>query len=124
MSVIERERVETPQVEREVTEADVLHRAADLIEEFGWCQAVSARDVRGEGTSIVSPEAVSFCIGGAVLRAGLDLGLDLYRPKGWTDYRRGYADELLGYHWDWNDKRGRTKAEVVARLRSAAERSL
>jgi hypothetical protein len=119
MSVIERERVE----EKTVTKADVLHRAADLLEEFGWCRSVSARTATGEGTSVCAQDAVQFCMLGAVHRAALDLGLDWPRPKGWKDWPPYKARDYLGLGWTFNDDPGRTKAEVVAKLREEAERS-
>jgi hypothetical protein len=111
MSVIEQERVE----ERTVTEADVLNRAADLLEEFGWCQA----EMGSKGTG-------SFCAAGAMIEAAHELG---YPPRP-DETLFGFADRLLfggslshKRTWMFNDAHGRTKAEVVFALRSAAERS-
>lgn len=91
-----------------VTEADVLRRAADLLEEFGWCQG-----------DYGSKEAGAFCAVGACRQASSDL-----------NFRR---DEY-GLMWPesaleldnvppWNDDPARTKEEVIARLREAAERA-
>jgi hypothetical protein len=109
MTVVERERVQT-----EVTVRDVLHRAVDLLEEFGWCQGENeVRDNR------------PFCVGTAIQRAVIDYGID------WTDVEPHEWNAYLHSAWDacrfdrdmvqWNDTPGRTKAEVVARLRAAAE---
>lgn len=118
MSVVERERVE--EAKREVTEADVLHRAADLLEEFGWCQGDDAKDA--DGRSLIdptSPRAVSFCVGGAYTRACDDLGRDTHALS------IMHLKEVLGvselFVYLWNDRPGRTKQEVVSALRSAAE---
>jgi hypothetical protein len=106
MSVIERERIEAPQVEREVTEADVLHRAADLLEEFGWCQVKWG-----------SKEDGYFCAHGALMAAATDLGLGCGPVFGKAEQR---IRELHGSILGWNDQLGRTKEEVVAGLREAA----
>ena len=110
-----------PPETKEPTKRDVLHRAADLLEEFGWCQGIGGMpgSSRHEGR---------FCYLGAVARASYDFGaepsLDPYRD----------AAEVLGliYDWgrrgcavaktfDWNDDTARTRQEVVARLRAEAE---
>ena len=106
MSVVERERVVT-----EVTRRDVLHRAADLLEEFGWCQGHFAKTVDGRAVSAHSHDAVLFCAVGALAKAARDLSA----AAGETNF--GLDTDLSA----WNDERGRTKAEVVSRLRAAAE---
>src|SRR5689334_11279831 len=76
-----------------VTEADVLERAADLLEEFGWCQHAPARDEFGLGITPLDRGAVSFCMTGAFERAIFDLtGLswremgtgELIQRTGWS----------------------------------------
>jgi hypothetical protein len=116
MSVVETV-VETTVVP--VTRRDVLHRAADLLEEFGWCQHDYGSYRRG-----------AFCAVGAIAHAARDLGdpvpADSKRCTFIGQYEDKYQDiieaddGLLHY---WNDAPGRTKAEVVARLREAAERT-
>ena len=107
MTTIERERVRTVAAPAEVTAADVLERAADLLEEFGWCQ--DDYGSRREGT---------LCLFGAFQEARRDFGLPM---SGWSeDYLRPFrAVGILAPIW-WNDRPGRTKAEVVAKLREAA----
>lgn len=95
--------VETPAETRIApTVREVLHRAADLLEEFGWCQ-----------NDLGSKEQGEFCALGALDEAGLELGLPLFVvwPGEWA------CSDLV----NWNNKPGRTKAEVVAKLREAAE---
>jgi hypothetical protein len=124
MSIIERERIETcppqppPPETRKPTKRDVLHRAADLLEEFGWCQ--------GE---MGSKEAGALCLVSAVLNAHKDLhGTGL--PDGPEDrgnlspygaYNAAYR-EIVGASWCFNDV-ANSKAEVVSKLREAAERT-
>lgn len=129
MSVIERE-VVTTAPPREVTTSDVLHRAADLIEEFGWCKSVAARDSEGAKVSPLSNRAISFCLAGAITRAAADLGYEgsagyPYDNELAPDYQ--LADKVWGGHcldlatasWNFNDKAA-SKAEVVNALRSKA----
>lgn len=114
MSIVERERVETEVVTPPVTTKDVLHRAADLLEEFGWCQGNSALAEDGEAVFSQNFETdkrrrVAFCHNGAIKQAKIDLGF--HGQTGWGDDAA----------FRWNDEPGRTKAEVVTRLRNAAE---
>jgi hypothetical protein len=101
-----------------VTERDVLHRAADLLEEFGWCQNTEAMTLAGEPCKAADSNAVSFCIGGAAERACLDLGVD-------APYSSVFYEGILGIerYVSWNDKPGRTREEVISHLRATAEAS-
>jgi hypothetical protein len=114
----------TIEIEREVevgpavTKRDVLHRAADLLEEFGWCQKVYGSKAEG-----------AMCAAGAVGAALVDLGLTKDR-----DPTESGRDGLV-WLWDhveiwtngvgteWNDTPGRTKAEVIQALRESADGS-
>lgn len=95
-------------VVEEVTAADVLEHAADLLGEWGWLQCEWGGKHRG-----------AFCMGGAIFEAVNDLvthdRLDL------DDEAKRYAHDLCdGSFVKFNNARGRTKAEVVAKLREAA----
>lgn len=111
-----------------VTEADVLRRAADLLEEFGWAQGYYAFSETGAYAAPTCSAAVRFCAVGAMTRAAWDLTRDEY------DFDPDVALGLAGYRsFDakgrvtscgvpaWNDAPGRTREEVIARLREAAE---
>lgn len=110
---------ETTVAPAEPTVREVLHRAADLLEEFGWCQGYFAEDSAGEWVEEDDAAAVAFCASGALLRAMADLNAPYMRS----------TNELLktppgfSHTPEWNDAPGRTKAEVVACLREAAEAS-
>jgi hypothetical protein len=120
MSVIERERIltsppqppppETVRTPKEVTEADVLHRAADLLEEFGHCKGALGSKERGE-----------FCVMGALTEARRDLGVRDGLGMGYTPLADAIGRDVFLHIW--NNHPDRTKAEVVAKLREAAERS-
>lgn len=108
MSVFEVARPASPERAVKVTDADVLTRAADLLEEFGWCQY-----------DLGSKEKGHFCALGAINAAVLDVG-----AKG-----RDGAMELLRRSANmspgigivrFNNAEGRTRDEVVAKLREAA----
>ena len=102
--------------EREVTKRDVLHRAADLLEEFGWCQFSFGQTENGDPALAGGREAVRFCALGAMGRACRDLGLD------YGDRCKFYGSRGVGW-MRFNDTYGRTAQEVVAALREEAERS-
>lgn len=102
------EPIATPVVK---TTADVLRHAALLIEERGWCQnEVSTKDGR-------------LCAWGAIVYR------DNWVSPLWSQATGRFADYLgaredddpVGIIAEWNDKRSRTAAEVIAALRAAAE---
>lgn len=85
--------------------ADVLNGAADLIERDGWAQGP------------IWQRGPKLCAGVAIMKATNSVRLQssaagaLCREVGCT---------LIP---EWNDMAGRTEAQVVAALRSAAERA-
>jgi hypothetical protein len=120
------ELVEVPVI-APVTTREALHRAADLLEEFGWCQFHPAKDDDGWGCLPYDKEARSFCLTGSVERAIFDLTghrmrydgpypgikITMSRPDGYTGEPK--------FSPEWNNDPSRTKADVVAVLREAAE---
>lgn len=95
-----------------VSVADVLERAADLIEPEGaWTRFCLARDAEGNSVLVGSDKAVCFCMEGAIRRV-----------SGWSDEHPAVdllerVTETIGYG-DWNDSH--IQIEVVAALREAA----
>ena len=99
-----------------MTTADVLGRAADLVEE-GWTQDTFAEDEYGNGCDWSSEEAVVWCVSGAIRAAA--------GPGG--PYKLALAvlrQEIGPRVAAWNDDPDRTQAEVVATLRAAARRAI
>ena len=103
----------TPQ-RAEVTTRDILLHAADILSEFDWRQG-----------SAGSREEGSMCAVGAIWEATADLLASDAR----VDERVLDACYINGRPLNegdlfplavWNDEPGRTKCEVVARLREAA----
>jgi hypothetical protein len=97
--------------------ADILERAADLIEPEGkWTQEAEARDEDGlELEDYSSPGAVCWCAGGAIWKAASELGFVRIHQV-----QRYFEERLGAYAPEWNDALGRTQAEVVAKLREVA----
>lgn len=97
------------------TVADVLDAAADLLEKpKGWTQGAYARDADGRDVNPYekwrpSPEAVCFCLYGALAHVASQAGMEK------TPF---LVDPLPSTKW--NDTPGRTQSEVVAALRAAA----
>lgn len=87
-----------------MTEATkVLRDAADLLERVGWCQGYLEDNGK-------------VCMVGALRAAGmLRLGRGPYREL------VARVSQQIGHcSWlQWNDRPGRTKEEVIAKLRSA-----
>lgn len=96
----------------ELSVAEVLNRAADLIEPEGaWTQGTYG--LIGDG------EYRCLCLYGAVREAAR--GYPRAVPKGCMSVLDGLCDnDPVG----WNDTPGRTQAEVVAKLREAAALAL
>lgn len=103
--------------------ADILDRAADLIEPEGrWMQRHAGRDAKGR---IVDPDridaAVCFCAVGAIWKAvgGMtDANKRFVIDECFPPVHRAIRRERgIG---TWNDHPKRTQAQVVAKLREAA----
>lgn len=102
---------------KEMTVAEVLDGAADLLEKPGaWTTDVCARDAEGNPTEWFQDDAICFCALGAIFRAGggsSSVSADDF-----------FCTFLGGNGWSkvstWNDDANRTQAEVVAKLREAA----
>lgn len=103
--------------------ADILDRAADLIEPEGaWTQRALGRNANGRCADAdrMPKKPVCFCAVGAVCRV---LGLTTYTPYGAAHRPLEALRTSLPRVWsltEWNDAKGRTQAEVVAALRQAA----
>lgn len=71
----------------------------------GWCQGQYAKDAKGYPVPCYTAAAVSWCIDGAFMAAGLGMPgyISLSIPQPYT----------IG---SWNDAPGRTQAEVIAML--------
>ena len=121
MGVIEAPQ-QTPPIEAPApTKRDVLHRAADLLEEFGWCRFNFGSNAEGDALASDDPRADRFCLLGALSRACLDLGLS------YADRSRFYPElsAVIGdrHPMMFNDSVAKDKNEVVAVLRKAADRA-
>lgn len=95
--------------------ADVLERAAELIEPEGaWTQGWSARTADGVVCYSLASQAARWCIGGAIVKAnGAD---DELAIRAFTVL----DGVIVGEVSRWNDAPERTQAEAVAKLREAA----
>lgn len=103
---------------------DVLLKAAELIEPEGaWCQGTFARDVDGEFVrDIMAPEACQWCAWGGIEKACLLLRLDIEDDGDAAVAAVEAALEPRASIGMWNDAEYRRQADVVAKLREAAER--
>ena len=104
-----------------MTPKDVLVEMRRLIEEVGWTQDYDARDQEGEAVDPCSEVAACFCLGGALHRA--EHGGNA--PHSVRDEVRLLSTDAIGegYIPNWNDRRGRTKEEVLQALDIAIEKS-
>jgi hypothetical protein len=110
----------------DLTIADVLNRAADLLEKPGaWTQGWFARDAIGNKTPVDSRSATCFCVMGALQRAANATHSDdvIIAAREILIANGARAKGPLGRIANWNDAPERTQAEVVAKLREAARLS-
>lgn len=115
----------SPTTVRPVTRRDVLHRAADVLEEWGWKRWTALNDPLHYLTRGPS------CLLKAVVWARIDLGetppvirddaVDQYYAFGYEPLTSEFPDYRAAY--SWNDHHARSYQEVVARLRAAAEQT-
>ena len=101
---------------------DVLKMARDLIQEPGaWVKGSHAQDDRGEEIAPEEPDAVCFCLEGAIIRALTELG-----ESAESSELLEMDAELMGddgeYMTMWQDRAERTHDEVLARVDATLER--
>lgn len=101
-----------------MTPKNILSNAKTLLQTHGWTQSRFARRADDSECEWRDPDAVCFCLLGAVNRAAQDLGAE--------PYHRMLAKEVLERFVPfgivgWNDTTGRTKEEVLAVLAQAEE---
>ena len=100
--------------------ADILDRAADLIEPEGrWMQGDLGRDAHGERIDVCERlgDAVCFCMEGAIEYVARRHGM---RPHEAFEAVKPVIANGTAALFYWNDRKGRTQTEVVAALRQAA----
>jgi len=96
--------------------ADVLERAADLIEPEGaWTQGTWARDRSGD--TATRAEEGCWCLWGAIYKT---VGYDAVAT---SPCLMAVANLVGDSSIHWNDVPGRTQAEVVSALREAAKKA-
>jgi hypothetical protein len=102
---------------------------------IGWTQGHQAEDAEGEAVDPASPDAVAWCLTGAINAAMEALGIDFTtkanrRLFSGTCYRvgfapsAGYADEdweqgIVGAAMAWNDDDERTVEDVILACKEA-----
>ena len=115
---------QSPTARPEMGVADVLNKAADLLEPEGaWTQGVYGRSSSGAVTTQAGvKKAACRCMIGALFAASDERSI--------YDLEHSAAYQVLVSHLsvedeptDWNDAPGRTQAEVVAALRQAAKQA-
>ncbi|WP_158877015.1 DUF6197 family protein [Antarcticirhabdus aurantiaca] len=95
--------------------SDMLRDVRGFIER-GWTQGATARDAEGFRCVPRDPRAECWCLLGAAVAVAVAKGITdpLARSLG---FETGVAMVI------WNDTKGRTKAEVLARIDQALERA-
>jgi hypothetical protein len=100
------------------TVSEILSAAADLIEPEGaWTKGQFSRDKEGFYSATSGRKAVCWCALGAIKRTAPDTEAAMAA----RDCLKSITSSVSVA--DWNDAPERTQAEVVAKLREAAERA-
>ena len=101
---------------------EILRKAKQLVQ-AGWCKGYAARDANDSPVDCYGPQAVSFCMYGAIERVR-DLG-PFWDEDG--EYAEGYLEQAVGCDIaDFNDADDTGKPDVLAafdRAIAAAEKS-
>lgn len=84
----------------------------------GWCQNSLAQDENNSSVDMRAPEAVKFCILGAIYRIGF--ANEIYSATKNATQALGFGDLMTTY----NNAPGRTKYEVAAIFDHAKEQPL
>ena len=106
--------------ERRARENEVLRAAAGLVL-MGWSQGAQARNAAGELTPSTADDAVAWCMLGATYRAARDLfgpRFSIAVGPRWTAMGFRFREGCTAA--EWNDRPGRTAAEVAERLLALA----
>ena len=101
---------------------EILVRAADIIEDYGWTRGAFARDPNGDKVPETSPDACRFCALGAIRRATFDV-LDGSDHQEAERAANALNETICGAFdvADWNDNYADGGEHVAASLRKAAE---
>lgn len=115
----------------DVLASAICRKAAEIINQNGWTQGARARNTENVVCQIISGDAASFSIYGAVSKAMYLLGcahddkamqhrLDLWQEL--TSRAARERGQYSGVHplFDFNDDRNRTQGEVVGFLNDCA----
>jgi hypothetical protein len=96
----------------------LLGRTGDIIER-GWCQHVSAKDKYGGEVRISDPEAVCFCLTGAVYKAADDHKFsEIIAAACCRALREAIDNQRIPL---WNDSPWRIKEDVVRAIERAKQ---
>lgn len=76
----------------------------------GWNKQEFAYDVNGRPVSTTSPDAVTWCALGGMLRASKEMDSIAAQDEAETAFMAANRITTIGY---WNDKKGRTKEQVL-----------
>lgn len=103
---------------RNMTPQEVLLRAAELLETTGLAQGSLARTNSWAPCLEDNPAAACFCTLGALAKVSGKLTDDVFsRAEACDLLTKVISDNSIA---SWNDRLGRTKEEVIAKLREAA----
>jgi hypothetical protein len=99
------------------TATEILESARALVSPPGtWIQKDIAKDAAGDGISAFNPDAVCFCMMGAIHRAAFDKGIKRFDPaRADAIHALKFVVQGEGFSSipDFNDAKKRTQREVL-----------
>jgi hypothetical protein len=105
---------------------NALEEAAQLIEKKGWTQGFAAQDAHGRTVDPKSPEAVCYCLVGALGAAAtseVSQGhlYELLTKANKDTFAHPYNLGQTVFAWVWNDYYATSAVQVAAAIRKAKE---
>ncbi len=88
-------------------------KPSELLKKKGWCQYIGAKDKNGDPADYDSKEAVAFCLTIAIMKCYKQGSSQMFN-KFRNVNNIGTMSLVI-----WNDKKGRTKEQVIKALEKA-----
>lgn len=89
----------------------LLVKTKNILEKKGWTQNACSRDKDGNARLSLYPKAYSYCLGGAITKAGCGILYNTIQDQLALTLKNNRFS-IVG----WNDAKGRTKKQVIALL--------
>lgn len=104
-----------------MTPAEVLNKAADLIDEIGWTQGEYVKRVDGKACGLCARGAIAAAVSPDFIDSGTFDSFDLARWRAYQDAGDALATFVAREPVGFNDYDATSASDVTTALRAAAE---